>query len=93
MEAGSASAGDDQNKGNFFYLFKRLVSKKKKSSWSFKKSAYGLSWKKKNLSLSLIHNYFHWVIDNVVFKVVSVFEGIVLVSTLCLFFVCCGCHF
>ncbi|KAB8455102.1 hypothetical protein FH972_025255 [Carpinus fangiana] len=33
------------------------------------------------------------VIDGVVFKMLSVVEGVVLVSTLCFFYLCCGCHF
>jgi hypothetical protein len=27
------------------------------------------------------------------FKIISVLEAIVLVITLCFFFLCCGCHF
>ncbi|CAM8988246.1 unnamed protein product [Rhodiola kirilowii] len=35
----------------------------------------------------------HSFFDNVVFKIMSVCEGVVLVSTVCFFFLCCGCHF
>ncbi|XP_031407162.1 uncharacterized protein LOC116215555 [Punica granatum] len=31
--------------------------------------------------------------DNVLFKILSVFEAIVLVSTVCCFYLCFGCHF
>ncbi|KAL2322525.1 hypothetical protein Fmac_026904 [Flemingia macrophylla] len=33
------------------------------------------------------------LVDTVVFKIVSVVEGVVIVSTLCVFYLCCGCHF
>ncbi|XP_054793261.1 uncharacterized protein LOC129298843 [Prosopis cineraria] len=33
------------------------------------------------------------IMDTVVFKILSVVEAVVLVSTLCFFFLCCGCHF
>jgi hypothetical protein len=32
------------------------------------------------------------VIDGVVFKMLSVVEAVVLVSTLCFFYLCCGCN-
>jgi hypothetical protein len=32
-------------------------------------------------------------IEDVVFKVVSAFEAVVLVLTLCFFYLCCGCSF
>lgn len=83
------SSGD--HKGNLFFVFRRLGDKKKKSSWRFKNS-WGLRWKKKWTSFSLLP-HFHWLLDNFLFKIVSVFEGFVLVSTLCFFFLCCGCHF
>ena len=33
------------------------------------------------------------IMDTLVFKILSVVEAVVLVSTLCFFFLCCGCHF
>ncbi|KAG2712688.1 hypothetical protein I3843_04G128600 [Carya illinoinensis] len=33
------------------------------------------------------------IMDGVVFRILSVVEGIVLVFTLCFFYLCCGCHF
>ncbi|KAI8526617.1 hypothetical protein RHMOL_Rhmol12G0009700 [Rhododendron molle] len=30
--------------------------------------------------------------DGVVFRILYVLEAVVLVSTLCFFFLCCGCH-
>ncbi|PON31344.1 hypothetical protein TorRG33x02_358000 [Trema orientale] len=33
------------------------------------------------------------ILDDVVFKILYVVEAVVLVSTLCFFFLCCGCHF
>ncbi|KAJ9685957.1 hypothetical protein PVL29_015036 [Vitis rotundifolia] len=32
------------------------------------------------------------IVDDLVFKILYVLEAIVLVSTLCFFFLCCGCH-
>ncbi|KFK42964.1 hypothetical protein AALP_AA1G062100 [Arabis alpina] len=32
------------------------------------------------------------IVDGVVFKFMYVVEGLVLVSTLCFFYLCCGCH-
>ncbi|KAL5997505.1 hypothetical protein ACLOJK_008435 [Asimina triloba] len=51
--------------------------------WKFSFPAW--KWKRLEFQLSLL--------DDVLFKVVSVFEAIVLVSTLCFFYLCCGCHF
>ncbi|EXB92386.1 hypothetical protein L484_021370 [Morus notabilis] len=33
------------------------------------------------------------ILDDVVFRIMYVVEAVVLVSILCFFFVCCGCHF
>ncbi|KAL9391686.1 hypothetical protein Peur_015606 [Populus x canadensis] len=66
------------------WLFKRL---KMKESWRwrlrFLVSAF--KWKRLNIQLSLL--------DDLLFKIISVLEAIVLVITLCFFFLCCGCHF
>ncbi|KAL3754848.1 hypothetical protein ACJRO7_002014 [Eucalyptus globulus] len=52
----------------------------------------GIKWKGgKRRSLSV--GFQVAVIDGVVFRIVSVVEGVVLVSTLCFFYICCGCHF
>ncbi|CAH8251368.1 unnamed protein product [Arabidopsis lyrata] len=32
------------------------------------------------------------IVDGVVYKVMYVVEALVLVSTLCFFYLCCGCH-
>ncbi|CAH2038751.1 unnamed protein product [Thlaspi arvense] len=32
------------------------------------------------------------IVDGVVFKVMYVVEAVVVVSTLCFFYLCCGCH-
>ncbi|KAI5670825.1 hypothetical protein M9H77_11189 [Catharanthus roseus] len=91
-------------KPNFPFPFKRLNKKSNNSSgggsgggdgsagsnggsgrWKFKNFSSGLRWKRK-FTLHL------WFIDGFLFKIVSVLEAIVLVSTLCVFFLCCGCH-
>ncbi|KAF8043496.1 hypothetical protein BT93_A1725 [Corymbia citriodora subsp. variegata] len=76
----------------------------KKKAWSLKKAMAamssrerrpwklpGIKWKGGKKSLSL--GFQMAVVDGVVFRIVSVVEGIVLVSTLCFFYLCCGCHF
>ncbi|XP_044497539.1 uncharacterized protein LOC123219598 [Mangifera indica] len=60
-------------------LFRGLI-KKESLTWKFLGK-----WKRLNLQLSFI--------DDICFKFLSVFEAVVLVSTLCFFFLCCGCHF
>ncbi|KAG5589831.1 hypothetical protein H5410_040345 [Solanum commersonii] len=45
--------------------------------WRFKKSLYKLH---------------HWFVDSFLFKIVSIFEAITLVSTLAFFFLCYGFH-
>ncbi|KAG6642188.1 hypothetical protein CIPAW_09G126200 [Carya illinoinensis] len=47
------------------------------------KSAF--RWKRLNLKLSFV--------DDLLFRIASVFEAIVLVARLCFFYLCCGCHF
>ncbi|CAA3000896.1 AF211538_1Avr9 Cf-9 rapidly elicited 180, partial [Olea europaea subsp. europaea] len=80
----------------FLFFFKRLNKTASKgeggdvgnssgaSRWKFKSST-GLRWKRR-FSLHL------WFVDDILFKIVSIFEAIILVATLCFFFLCCGCH-
>ncbi|XP_035544743.1 uncharacterized protein LOC108990492 [Juglans regia] len=42
-------------------------------------------WKRLNLKLSFV--------DDLLFRIASLFEAIVLVARLCFFYLCCGCHF
>ncbi|MCD7455142.1 hypothetical protein HAX54_027218 [Datura stramonium] len=55
--------------------------------WRFKNLSSGLKWKSKRL-----YKLRHWFVDSFLFKIVSVFEAIFLVSTLAFFYLCCGCH-
>ncbi|KAK4361310.1 hypothetical protein RND71_020262 [Anisodus tanguticus] len=55
--------------------------------WRFKNLSSGLRWKSKRL-----YKLLHWFVDCFLFKIVSVFEAIFLVSTLAFFYLCCGCH-
>ncbi|KAL6137182.1 hypothetical protein ACLB2K_062476 [Fragaria x ananassa] len=72
----------------------RSISSKSSSTWSLKKVISKELWPRKFSSV------FRWksvdlrlsIIDDVVFKILSVVEAVVLVSTLCFFFLCCGCH-
>ncbi|KAL6500730.1 hypothetical protein OROHE_025527 [Orobanche hederae] len=74
----------------FSFFFKRLNTKGSDGGgglWPWKlKSFAGMRWKKR-------YNLHLWFVDGFLFKIVSVFEAFVLVSTLCAFFLCCGCHF
>ncbi|KAJ7960656.1 putative Transmembrane protein [Quillaja saponaria] len=65
-----------------------------KKSWSLKKvMSKELSWPWRFSVFKLKRLDFQFnIIDDVVFKILTVVEGIVLVSTLCFFFLCCGCH-
>ncbi|XP_074334738.1 uncharacterized protein LOC141672135 [Apium graveolens] len=56
-----------------------------KKRWMFSKSSSSSSSSYSRLP--------SWFVNDFLFKIVSVFEGVVLVSTLCFFFLCCGCHF
>ncbi|CAB4273936.1 hypothetical protein PRUPE_3G175200 [Prunus persica] len=68
-------------------------SKKEKAVWSLKKVISKELWPRK-------FSVFKWkrldfqttIVDDVVFKVLSAVEVVVLVSTLCFFYLCCGCH-
>ncbi|KAL3851465.1 hypothetical protein ACJIZ3_013347 [Penstemon smallii] len=82
----------EKKPSSFSFLFKSLNKKSPGgsgggSAWRWKsKSSAGFRWKRRfNLHL--------WFVDHFLFKIVSVFEAIFLVSTVCLFFLCCGCHF
>ncbi|KAI4295411.1 hypothetical protein L6164_035459 [Bauhinia variegata] len=64
-------------------FFKRL---RKESSLKLKLLVSAFKWKKVNVfPVSFMRD--------VIFKVVSVFEAIVLVLALSFFYLCCGCHF
>ncbi|GMY29378.1 putative Transmembrane protein [Fagus crenata] len=64
-----------------------------KMFWSLKKVSKELrpgrlssTFKRKRLDFPMT------IIDGVVFKILSVVEGVVLVSALYFFYLCCGCH-
>ncbi|KAG5235203.1 DUF561 domain-containing [Salix suchowensis] len=60
---------------------------KLKDSWRWRLKFLGsaFKWKRLNIHISFF--------DDLIFKLVSVLEAIVLVITVCFFFLCCGCHF
>ncbi|KAL8506262.1 hypothetical protein ACS0TY_017219 [Phlomoides rotata] len=66
-------------------MLRRIWSLKgsRKEWWPWKISS--MKMKKMNIQV--------WVVDDVIFKIVYVVEAVVLVSTLCFFYLCCGCHF
>ncbi|XP_074269690.1 uncharacterized protein LOC141592774 [Silene latifolia] len=59
-------------------------------AWRWKvlssRGIFRFKWKRLN---AMKFSFFH----DIYFKIVSIFEAIFLVSTLCFFFLCCGCHF
>ncbi|KAL5125783.1 hypothetical protein HKD37_02G005935 [Glycine soja] len=60
-------------------------NKKKRSKLWLKKVSWPFRWKRLDLQTTIM--------DTVVFKVLYAAEAVVLVSTLCFFYLCCGCHF
>ncbi|XP_057950052.1 uncharacterized protein LOC131145035 [Malania oleifera] len=63
-----------------------LLDKLRNRRWRWRFARGGLfRWKGLSFQLRFV--------DDVLFKIASVFEAIVLVSGLCLFFLVCGCHF
>ncbi|KDP46157.1 hypothetical protein JCGZ_06668 [Jatropha curcas] len=66
------------------WSFKK-VGIKKDQLWPWKVSISSFKWKPIGFQLKII--------DNLVFRFLYVVEAIVLVSTLCFFYLCCGCHF
>ncbi|XP_027369001.1 uncharacterized protein LOC113874916 [Abrus precatorius] len=61
-------------------------NKKKSSTWLKKKWRFSaFRWKRLDFQTTIV--------DTVVFKILCVAEAVVLVSTLCFFYLCCGCNF
>ncbi|KAL3522667.1 hypothetical protein ACH5RR_015501 [Cinchona calisaya] len=52
--------------------------------WRFNSFSPGLRWKRRFTM--------HWFVDGFLFKIVSVLEAIILVLSLCFFYLFCGCH-
>ena len=65
-------------------LFTRSM---RKESWSVRWKYLGSAFKFRPLNLQL--SFY----DDVVFKIVSVFEAIVLALSIAFFYLCCGCSF
>ncbi|KAL5731863.1 hypothetical protein ACHQM5_004551 [Ranunculus cassubicifolius] len=76
---------------------RRLFSKKATNPTSETKtksnsSSFSWTWRFSSSAFRFKHLDFQLsIIDDILFKIVSVFEAILLVSALCFFFVCCGC--
>ncbi|KEH31381.1 transmembrane protein, putative [Medicago truncatula] len=64
-------------------LLKRLKKEALRLKFLWKSSSF--KWNTLTLPVSFM--------EDVVFKVVSAFEAVVLVLTLCFFYLCCGCSF
>ncbi|PRQ20573.1 hypothetical protein RchiOBHm_Chr7g0229651 [Rosa chinensis] len=67
-----------------WFLFRRSM---RKESWSVRWKYLGSAFKFRPVNLQL--SFY----DNVVFKIVSVFEAIVLELSIAFFYLCCGCSF
>nr|POE95296.1 hypothetical protein CFP56_05656 [Quercus suber] len=63
-----------------FWSLKKVMSKELRPGKFFPT----FKWKRLDFQMAIV--------DGVVFKIVSVVEAVVLVSTLCFFYLCCGCH-
>ncbi|KAL5716427.1 hypothetical protein ACHQM5_018117 [Ranunculus cassubicifolius] len=63
---------------------KKMSSKRSWWPWRRLFTSKGFQWKRLDFKRSFY--------DNVIFGVISVFEAIFLVGSLCFFFCCCGCH-
>ncbi|KAL7592542.1 hypothetical protein Lser_V15G31724 [Lactuca serriola] len=76
----------EEKKPLFMFGFKRLQGKNRKGIWKrLGLGNHGLRWKTK-------FNVHRWFVDRFLFKILSGVEAVVLVSTLCFFYLCCGCH-
>ncbi|CAL5213809.1 unnamed protein product [Lathyrus oleraceus] len=74
--------GFGNGKGRSLLKKLRKESLRLKFLWS---SSSVFKWNRLTLPLSFM--------EDVVFKVVSAFEAVVLVLALCFFYLCCGCSF
>ncbi|XP_050936489.1 uncharacterized protein LOC127144488 [Cucumis melo] len=86
-EVGSKKSKTQGNSSNNnatrWTIFKRSL---RKESRKMKLLGSGFKWKRlTNFQISFL--------DNFLFKIVSMLEGVVLGTTLCFFFLCFGCHF
>ncbi|WOG89693.1 hypothetical protein DCAR_0208931 [Daucus carota subsp. sativus] len=94
METSSGNSGRKEGSFCFLYFLKRNGKKSAGGSWR----RFGW-WKKRGLfskssSSSSSSSGFHSrIVDSILFKIASGFESVVLVSAVCFFFLCCGCHF
>jgi hypothetical protein len=85
MEGEMGRSGSSSKKRKM-WLFKRLKMKESwRWRWRLRFLVSAFKWKRLKIQLSLL--------DDLLFKIISVLEAIVLVITLCFFFLCCGCHF
>ncbi|RWR96171.1 putative transmembrane protein [Cinnamomum micranthum f. kanehirae] len=66
---------------------KHWFKKMKKDSWPWpwRFTPSSLRFKRIEFQLSIL--------DDILFKLLSIFEAILLVSALCFFYLCCGCNF
>ncbi|KAG6583910.1 hypothetical protein SDJN03_19842, partial [Cucurbita argyrosperma subsp. sororia] len=82
-EVGAKRSKGHGSSATMWAIFKRSL---RRESSKMKLLGSAFKWKRlTNLQISFM--------DNLLFKIVSMLEGVVLVATLCFFFLCFGCHF
>jgi len=74
-------------------LRKRLMGKKSSMLWLKKMKKEIWPWKFSVFRWKRLDHLQTTFMDTVVFRILSVAEAVVLVSTVCFFYLCCGCHF
>ncbi|KAL1328327.1 hypothetical protein HN51_038201 [Arachis hypogaea] len=85
MVVGISSKKGSSSSSSWFFKNKKRLS----SSWNFRlKYLFSSAFKWKSLSTIRVS-----LVDGVVFRLVSAFEAVLLVLTLCFFYLCCGCNF
>jgi len=74
-------------------LRKRLMGKKSSMLWLKKVKNEIWPWRFSVFRWKRLDYLQTTFMDTVVFRILSVAEAVVLVSTVCFFYLCCGCHF
>ncbi|CAN1167247.1 hypothetical protein LINPERPRIM_LOCUS34671 [Linum perenne] len=84
VTGGEGIPATNEKRGSWISRRMKVNRESLKWRWKFLTSAF--KWKRvNNLQISLV--------DDVLFKVVSALEAVVLVATVSFFYLCCGCHF
>nr|GLL30237.1 uncharacterized protein LOC109212246 [Ipomoea trifida] len=82
--AGGAADGDRDVGGG---ATRNSSSSGSSRRWRLKNMSAGLRWKRKSA-----FSFHLWLVDGILFKILSFFEAVFLLSNLAFFYLCCGCH-